>query len=56
MCAGLLGWTPYDAVADGPHAQVDALDAVLLLTGADPFERVKAPGPRGVDGLGSNAT
>jgi len=36
VCAGLLWWTPYDAVVGGAHAQVDALDAFVLLTGLDP--------------------
>lgn len=54
MCAGLLGWTPYDAVVDGVHAQVDALDAVTLLTGLDPFAAGTRSGRRG-RGRGSGA-
>lgn len=58
MCAGLLWWTPYDAVVDGAHAQVDALDAFVLLTGLDPFAagvtRTREPsGPAGDAGRGA---
>jgi hypothetical protein len=48
---GRSGGTPYDAVVDGPHAQVDAVESVVLLTGTDPLEAARsadhrAPGCR----------
>ena len=36
VCAGLLGFTPYDTRLDAPYAERDAWEAVALLTGAEP--------------------
>jgi len=48
---GRSGGTPYNAVVDGPQAQVDALESVVLLAGTDPLEAARsadrrAPGCR----------
>ena len=40
VCAGLLGFTVYDAHRDGPHARADAYEAVAVLTGIEPLTAV----------------
>ena len=42
VCAGLLGFTVYDPVRDGPHTRGYAWEAVALLTGAEPGEPRRA--------------